>query len=98
MSGGSDCGQDGLRVAAPFPAVDVGIFGTDPTLCTSILILGGHRLDMLVLELLQNLFLKFLHRNPSVSALFADLVIFSTCCFQFRSFVIVTPRGSRYLA
>ena len=34
--------------------------------------------------------LKFLRRNPS--ALFADLVIFSTCCFQFRSFVIITPR------
>ena len=34
--------------------------------------------------------LKFLRRNPS--ALFADLVIFSTCCFKFRSFVIVTPR------
>ena len=41
MSGGSDCRQNGLRVAAPFPAAAVGIFGTDPTLCTSILILGG---------------------------------------------------------
>ena len=39
--------------------------------------------------------LKFLRRNPS--ALFADFVIFSTCCFQFRLFVIVTPRYLAYV-
>ena len=40
MSGGSDYRQNELRVAAPFPAAAVGIFGMYPTLCTSIIILG----------------------------------------------------------
>ena len=40
MSDGSDCRQNGLRVAAPFPAAAVSIFGMDPTLCASIIILG----------------------------------------------------------
>ena len=93
MSDGSDCRQNRLPVAVQFPDAAVGTYIYTVDEYSNI----GRTcmLDDLVLQLLENSFFKFVRMNPS--ALFADLVIFPTWCFQFRSFVglCVTPR---YLA